>query len=194
MGLFFALAVIVTNLAGCSGTSASQSGPSDDASTAPAVANPNAAKSTASAPLSEKLAQGEFKNLDGSTFNIAGRHGNVLLVNMWATWCGPCRSEMPELVRMQEDHRSQGFEVIGLNVDDESADAINDFAKDMKLNYTLAWADMDLQVEFLKMSGFDGIPQSFIIDRNGQLRAIFKGADPDNVKKMGEIVSQIVNE
>lgn len=193
MGLFFALAVTVSSLAGCTGTSATQNRPSDDASTA-AVANRNEAKNTASAPISEKLAQGEFKNLDGSTFNIAERHGKVLLVNMWATWCGPCRGEMPELVRMQEEHRGQGFEVIGLNVDDESVEAINDFAQEMKLNYTLAWADMDLQVEFLKMSGFDGIPQSFIIDRDGRLRAIFKGAAPGDVKKMGEIVSQIVSE
>lgn len=196
IGLFLGLALIISNQAGCTGTSASQNGPAETgASTTQAAVNPNApGGSAAGAPISEKLAQGEFKNLDGSTFSIAGRDGKVLLINMWATWCGPCRSEMPELVKMQDAHREQGFEVIGLNVDNEEVDAINEFASEMNLNYTLAWADMDLQTELLNITQFPGIPQSFIIDRHGRLRAIFKGAAKGDVQKMGEIVSQIVSE
>lgn len=196
LGLFAALAVIISNFSGCSNTAGSQVGASDEsvAGAPPSGESAEPKKESAYPSIPAKLAQGDLKNLDGSLFKIADRGGKVLLVNMWATWCGPCRAEMPALVKMQEEHRDQGFEVIGLNVDDESVEDINAFASEMNLNYALVWADMDLQAELLKISRFEGIPQSFIIDREGRLRAIFKGAGPGDVRKMGEIVSQIVSE
>ena len=88
----------------------------------------------------------------------------------------------------------QGLEVIGLNTDDETVEDINKFAADMKLNYTLVWSDTSMQAALLKISKFGGIPQSFIIDRDGNLRGVFRGANPADVKKMEDLVGMIVAE
>ncbi|MCA1589334.1 MAG: TlpA family protein disulfide reductase [Acidobacteria bacterium] len=151
-------------------------------------------KSAEYPPVASAVANAEVKNLDGSVFKIADKKGTVILLNMWATWCGPCRAEMPALVRLHEAHAPQGFEVIGLNTDDETVDEINKFVGEMKLNYPLAWADTALQAELLKISKFPGIPQSFLIDRFGHLRGVFKGANPSDIKKMEELVGEVVGE
>jgi len=170
------------------------------------VGNPSVTQSNTSAnaepektkteypPIATAVAQADLKNLDGTTFKVADKKGKVLLLNLWATWCGPCRSEMPTLVKMQEAHRDKGLEIIGLDTDDETVEDINKFAADMKLNYTLVWADTNMQAALLKISKFQGIPQSFIIDREGNLRGVFRGANPADVKKMDELVEMIVNE
>jgi len=145
-------------------------------------------------PLGEKVASADMKHLDGTTSKVSDRKGKVVLLNMWATWCGPCRAEMPSLVRMQDEYRDRDFEVIGLNSDDETVEQINKFAADMKLNYTIVWADTSMQSELLKISKFGGIPQSFLIDRNGHLRGVFTGASPSAIKKMEEMVAEVVAE
>jgi len=71
---------------------------------------------------------------------------------------------------MQDQFRDKDFEIIGVNTDDEPVSAINSFRDQMKLNYTLVWGDTTLQNELLKISKFPGIPQSFLIDRDGKLR------------------------
>ncbi len=203
--LFVLFAFAFSGLNGCSGSnSANTNAPAADNSRPTSNASADQSKETAASngggkkldypPIAAAVAQSDLKNLDGTTFKVADRKGKVLLLNMWATWCGPCRAEMPTLVRMQDAHRDKGLEVIGLNTDDEAVDAINKFATDMSLNYTLVWADMPLQTALLRISKFGGIPQSFIIDRDGNLRGVFKGANPADVKKMEELVEMVVNE
>jgi len=145
--------------------------------------------------LPEKLAQGELENLDGSKTKIADHKGKVLLLNLWATWCGYCREEMPVLVAMQDEHRENGFEILGVDIDeDDTLDMVNQFAEKMKLNYQLVWSDEKQTNEFIKISKFGGIPQSFLVDREGRLRGVFTGADPRNIKKMQSLVAKIVSE
>lgn len=144
--------------------------------------------------VSSAVANADIKQLDGTTFKVADKHGKVVLLNMWATWCGPCRQEMPELVKLQDQYRDQGFEVIGLNTDDEPAPVISEFSAQMKLNYSLVWADTKLQAELLKISKFGGIPQSFLIDRDGNLRGVFTSSSPQTIAKLKEVVGQIMHE
>ena len=197
LSLFIIVAVTLSVLTGCSGVSSSSNATADETSkieaNAPAKADPEK-KKTDYPPIAEAVANADIKNLDGSTWKVADKKGKVLLLNMWATWCGPCRSEMPTLVKLQDENRDKGLEVIGLNTDDETVDDINKFAADMKLNYTLVWGDTALQNALLKISKFGGIPQTFIIDRDGNLRGVFRGANPADVKKMSELVEMIVNE
>jgi len=188
-------AIVFSSLTGCSDSASSTNGPID-ASQTPAdgsKAEPEKKKSDYP-PIPSAVAQADIKNLDGTTFKVADKKGKVILLNMWATWCGPCRAEMPSLVRMQDEHRDAGLEVIGLNTDDETVAQINDFAAEMKLNYTIVWAGTDLQTALLRISKFGGIPQSFIIDRDGNLRGVFRGASPADIKKMEELVALVVNE
>ena len=191
--LFVVLAIVFSSLTGCG----SNGGTNDPASNAVASANTSEApaKKSEYPPLASVVAQSDMKNLDGSTSKVADRKGKVLLLNMWATWCGPCRGEMPALVKMQDEHRDKGFEIIGLNTDDgDSKEMIDEFAVEMKLNYTLVWADTAMQNGLLKISNFNGIPQSFLIDRDGNLRGVFRGGGKSEVKKMEELVAKVVAE
>ena len=102
---------------------------------------------------------------------------------------------MPALVKMQDEHRDKGFEIIGLNTDDgDTKEMIDEFAQELKLNYTLVWADTGMQNGLLKISNFNGIPQSFLIDRDGNLRGVFKGGGKSEVKKLEELVAKVVAE
>ena len=185
--LFLALALAFSSFTGCS--SSVQSGNSPGAESA----NPEAEKKKSDyPPLATVVADAEIKNLDGTTFKVSDKKGKVILLNLWATWCGPCRSEMPTLVRLQERHRDAGLEIVGLNTDDETRAQIDEFVTEMKLNYTIAWADTKLQAALVNITKFPGIPQSFVIDRDGNLRGVFRGAAKADVAKMEELVDMVV--
>lgn len=195
--LFIPLSFVFSSLFGCSGSGISQNQSAGDSTATESNqqgGNPAPNKSSEYPPISSTVANAEIKNLDGSTFKIADKKGKVLLLNLWATWCGPCRSEMPALVKMQDQYRANGFEVIGLNADDESADVINKFAAELNLNYTLSWPDGSMRDSLLRISRFEGIPQSFLIDRDGRLRSVFTGAGPSEIRKMADQVAKVVNE
>ncbi|MEP7074650.1 MAG: TlpA disulfide reductase family protein [Acidobacteriota bacterium] len=191
LALLAVLSIAFSSLTGCGGANTAQQ---DPPSTPIAPSNQTTTKASDYPPVSAGIAKGAIKNLDGTTFTVEDKKGKVLLLNLWATWCGPCRSEMPTLVKMQNDYRDKNFEIIGLNTDDEPASVINIFKDQMKLNYTLVWSDAQLQGELLKVSKFGGIPQSFLIDREGRLRSVFTGANANKVQEMAEIVGKVVNE
>lgn len=145
-------------------------------------------------PAPDSVMKSEVKNINGTAFKLEDLKGKVLLLNMWATWCGPCREEMPHLVAMEDEFKSKDFKVVGLNIDQESTDLIVPFAEKLKLNYDLAWADEDLYKGLLKISKFDAIPQSFLIDRGGHLRGVFLGGSKKVVQEMRATVEKVVNE
>ena len=191
------LLVSITGFSGCSNQASTQkNAPAADVGAANTSSSPDntASKSSEYPPAPSAVAQSEIKTLDNSTFKIEDKKGKVLLLNLWATWCGPCRAEMPHLNEMQENYRDKNFEIIGLNVDDETVEQIKPFAEEMKLNYTLAWADDKMNDELLKFSKFGGIPQSFLIDRNGNMRGVFVGGSKKVIDKMMETVESVVNE
>ena len=193
---FILLIVLSVAFSGCGAGSGDDPRPGSDVTQRPANSAPaeGPKKNSEYPPIAATVANADVKNLDGSTFKVADKKGKVLLLNMWATWCGPCRAEMPALVRMHETHGPQGFEVIGLNTDDEPVELINKFAGEMKLNYPLVWADTQMQNALVKISNFGGIPQSFLIDRDGKLRGVFKGGAKPEIEKMEELVTQVVAE
>lgn len=146
-------------------------------------------------PVPEAIANAEIKMIDGTSFKVVDKKGKVILINMWATWCGPCRHEMPSLVEMHEKYKDKGFEVIGLDSDEsESVEMIQDFAKEMKLNYPLGYADAALFRQFVRISGLQGIPQSILINRDGKMTGVFTGGSPTVIAKMKETVEKTVNE
>lgn len=194
LAVFILFTVTFSALTGCGG--GNQAAPNN----VPVAGETNAVnaapkKNIEYPPLAEKAANAEMRNLDGSTTKVSDMKGKVLLLNMWATWCGPCRGEMPALVKMQDRHRDKGFEIVGLNTDDgDTKEMVENFAKEMSLNYTLVWSPTDQQNALLKISNFNGIPQSFVIDRDGRLRGVFRGGAKAEVQKMEELVAQVVNE
>jgi thiol-disulfide isomerase/thioredoxin len=198
IALFFVLAAAFSSLTGCGNNVSSEKGPNTNTAggtPAPETSqNPANTDDASKYPVLSFIDQGEIKNLDGSAFKVGDRRGQVMLLNLWATWCGPCRAEMPELVAMQDKYSDKNFKIIGLNTDNESADDIKNFAGDMKLNYELAWPEQKMTLEFFRYSHFQGIPQSFLVDREGRLRGVFTGGGPKMVAKIKETVEKVIAE
>ena len=198
--LFVVLALALSSMTGCGGSATNVNSNTVPApSTAPSATQPVVSQEKTPSdfpPLASAVAQSDLKNMDGSTFKIADKRGKVLLINLWATWCGPCLSEMPALVAMQQKYGDRGFEILGLNTDDESDQMmgkINEVIEKKGLNYPVVFSDTKTQVALLNISKFQGIPQSFIVDQDGNLRAVFNGANPENVKKMDMLVAGLVS-
>ncbi len=197
--IFVAFSIIFSAFSACSNSTNSQKAPADEKAAADGTVNPNKPaastnKSSEYPRAPEAVLISEIKNLEGNAFKVADLKGKVVLLNLWATWCGPCREEMPQLVAMENEFKAKGFKVIGLNIDDEPIDKIKPFADKMQLNYELAWADESLYRGLLKVSKFDGIPQSFLIDREGHLRGVFLGGSQKVIGEMRQSVEKTVNE
>jgi thiol-disulfide isomerase/thioredoxin len=105
------------------------------------------------------------KGIDGSTVNLAATRGKVVLLNFWATWCGPCRMEVPDLVELQKKYQDR-LQVIGLVIDDADEDAVRKFAKRYSINYPVAMATDEMRFQF---GGVPALPTSFIIDAQGRV-------------------------
>ena len=105
--------------------------------------------------------------LDGTRLSPEALRGKVVLVNFWATWCLPCRFEMPLLQRMADRHRAAGFVVVGLSVDRGSEQGVRDFLRERRITYPVAVVGAEMERAF---GGVRGYPTSILIDRQGVIR------------------------
>ena len=110
--------------------------------------------------------------LDGTQLSSDALRGKVVLVNFWATWCLPCRVEMPLLQRMAERHRAAGLVVAGLSVDRGSELSVREFLRDRGVTYPVAMVGRDVERAF---GGVRGYPTSILIDRDGIVRHVVIG-------------------
>ncbi|HUR92208.1 MAG TPA: TlpA disulfide reductase family protein [Gemmatimonadaceae bacterium] len=107
-------------------------------------------------------------SLGGDSVSLASQRGKVILLNVWATWCHPCRDEIPELQAIHERYAARGLELVGVSVDTESADdAIRAFMRDFKMSYPV-WRDPSERIS--AQFHIVGVPATFLIDREGVLR------------------------
>ena len=142
--------------------------------TNPAPKGPN----TGFVTLPRMVLDAENRAASGAPIKLADYSGKVLLVNLWATWCGPCRIETPELVKLNKEFRSRGVEMIGLSTEDPDASAqtVADFVREYEVDYQIGWAKRE--VAQMLMQGRTSIPQSFIIARDGRILKRFIGFNP----------------
>ncbi|HTC22650.1 MAG TPA: TlpA disulfide reductase family protein [bacterium] len=113
-----------------------------------------------------------------SGLNLAQTRGKLLVVDYWATWCGPCRMEIPTLVKMYDTYHSKGLELWGLSVEgnDGKPDGyFNKFISDYQIQYPVGLASMDT----LKAYGINPIPTTFFIDKSGKIALSFVGVHPE---------------
>jgi thiol-disulfide isomerase/thioredoxin len=120
----------------------------------------------------------EMRAANGDPIKLSNYSGKVLFVNLWATWCGPCRMETPELVRLHKEYQSRGVEFIGLSTEDPntSAQKVRDFMTQYGVDYQIGWATREVALTL--MDGKTTIPQSFIITRDGKLFKKIDGFHP----------------
>ncbi|HEY0078128.1 MAG TPA: cytochrome c biogenesis protein CcdA [Pyrinomonadaceae bacterium] len=107
----------------------------------------------------------ELKTLDGQPFRVSDLRGRVVLLNFWATWCGPCRSEIPELNAMKRDLEARGLSIVGVSTYDTAEDVRN-FWKDIPQDYNIVLGDEGAASKFAVV----GLPTTFVIDREGRVR------------------------
>jgi thiol-disulfide isomerase/thioredoxin len=148
---------------------------------APAAKNAPVARPPAPALLTtlpSNIADAELIAVTGKPIKLSSYAGKVLVVNLWATWCGPCRNEIPELVKLHKEFRSKGLEIVGLSTEDPdfSADKVRNFVADFEMSYRVGWATNEVAVGL--MQGRDSIPQSYVISRDGQILKRFVGFNP----------------
>ena len=150
----------------------------------PAAATPaNRASATGRpaslAMLPQPILNAENKASSGGPIKLANYSGKVLLVNLWATWCGPCRMETPELVKLHKEFQSRGVEMIGLSTEDPeaSAESVSEFVREYNVDYHIGWATREVAQTL--MQGRTSIPQSFVIARDGRIVKRFIGFRPD---------------
>ena len=108
----------------------------------------------------------------GGSVNSRDYQGKVLLVNFFATWCPPCRQEIPTLIELEKDYGSKGFSVIGISVDQGSSKIVKKFIKKMDINYPVGMATAEVARDF---GGVVGIPVSFLVDRQGNVVKTYPG-------------------
>jgi thiol-disulfide isomerase/thioredoxin len=111
------------------------------------------------------------QTVTGKTFRLSDLRGRVVVLNFWATWCIPCREEIPELIAMQHDLDSRGLSIVGAVWNDTATiDEIKEYQKEQKLDYTIL-LDGDSIAD--KLGGIRSVPTTFIIDRQGRIRKEF---------------------
>jgi peroxiredoxin len=157
----FFLSLAVVGLAGCNQQSASPPQPRE--------------KIVAAGEIGSRLPDFSVKDLQGHEVSSADLRGKVVLIDFWATWCQPCKKEMPGYQKLLDRYCSSGFVVIGFKFDTmrDMEDPVR-FAKKIGVHYPLAVASDDLKQKF---GGFEGLPTTMLFDRQGMLRKKIIGFD-----------------
>jgi len=175
-----ALTVVVLSLVAAFGASSCNStdeigkpGPVSINPPKPAPAAPGAPPAMVTLP--PLVLNTELKSLNGPPIKISDYAGKILVLNLWATWCGPCRMEIPELVKFRKEYRAKGLEVVGLSTEnpEASAEGVRRFVQEYKIDYPVGWVNAEVAIAL--MQGRDAIPQSFVISRDGRILKRFVG-------------------
>lgn len=129
--------------------------------------------------------------LEGQEVTLESMRGQVVLLNLWATWCTPCRMETPYLQSIYEEHKDQGFEIVGISMDTrDAADDVEMFVEEYGVTYTILH---DPQMRGMELYQVLGLPATFLIDREGVLRWMRYGPipedDPEFLKALEDVIS-----
>lgn len=120
----------------------------------------------------------ELKDVEGKTVKSTDFAGKVVVLDFWATWCGPCRMEIPSFVELQNQYAREGLVVVGVSLDDDASAVVKPFMTKMRINYPVVMGDERMTDVF---GGIEGIPTTFIIDRSGRIVTKHVGFAPKDV-------------
>ena len=121
----------------------------------------------------------KLKHVNSGERSIASYKGKVLMLNFWATWCGPCKMEIPDFIELQKEYGGKGFAILGVSLDQPGEeDAVRDFVKAKGLNYDVVMGNGAVADAY---GGVRSIPTTFLIDQEGRIRAQHVGLQPKEV-------------
>lgn len=119
-----------------------------------------------------------LKTLEGKPLQLSSLKGKAVMINFWATWCDPCKVETPWLVELQKKYGDQGFQVLGVAVDDSGEKAIADYAHKMQMNYPILLGTEKVAELY---GGVEGLPTNYFLDRSGKVIAVERGLVSESV-------------
>jgi thiol-disulfide isomerase/thioredoxin len=114
----------------------------------------------------------KLKDIQGRTFRLTDYKGKVVLINFWATWCPPCRTEIPELIKWQREYRRDGLQIIGVTYPPQTLAEVRRFTRKMKVNYTLV---LGMKATKRVFTESETLPLTVVIDRAGNVRDVIEG-------------------
>jgi peroxiredoxin len=135
---------------------------------------PTTVKAASVKPDSQRREAPDFtlKDADGKIVHLSQYRGKVVLLDFWATWCDPCRLEIPWFIDLQRKNKDRGFEVLGVSMDDEGWEVVKPFMKSVGMNYRVVIGNDETTQLY---GGVDSLPSTFLIDRQGKIAAIHIG-------------------
>src|ERR1700692_1136127 len=125
-----------------------------------------------------------LKDSDGNAVNLTDYRGKVVLVNFWATWCGPCEAEIPWFIEFEKKYKDQGFAVLGVSMDDDGWKSVRPYIASHKINYRIMIGSQVISDQFGEI---ESLPTSFVLDRQGRIASNHVGLI-DKVDYQNEIV------
>ena len=140
--------------------------------------------------LQETAPDFTLKSLDGGNLRLEEYRGQVVLINFWASWCGPCRQEMPLLDRLHERYEDTGFAVLGVNVEGEVGPA-RDIVDRTRVSFPVL---IDEGQRVSQRYQLEAMPSTIVVDRDGMVRYIHRGYKPGDESKYIEVVKELIRE
>lgn len=139
----------------------------------------SSAKTQAAVESNQPMAYAfNLETLEGETVSLKGYQGKILLVDIWDTWCPPCKAEIPHFIELYDEYNDQGFEILGIAAGRNGKQAVKEFVKEYNVNYPNALGNAEV---FQGFGGIRSIPTTFLIDKDGTIYKKYVGYRPKEV-------------
>jgi len=144
--------------------------------------------------LPDDIANRELRAVDKGTFRLADFRGKVVVVNIWATWCGPCRREVPDYEKVRKEFVGKAVEFIGLTTEDPrtASEKVKQFARDFNFGFRLGWADRETAQ--MLMNGRRVIPQTLVIAADGRIVSHWNGYGSQSRSRLRDTIERALSE